>query len=469
MESHDGSFREDSRVLAELAEGHWLTEPPAGWRFDRMFSLQALTEAAARHGGAFVCAKAPMRNPKQLDLLNRHAGSLVLLTSQTTELPDMQAPVLRVADMQQGMDALAIACRQQYQGKTIAVTGSVGKTTTRRMLDHALLKKHSVHTYSSNMNGIMPVRRQVTELGDEEFATFEVARIALPGAEHVIQPDVAVIGALGEAHLSDLGSMQEIAQFKGQLLNGVPKSGAAVINLDSPYVSEVLAIADDRGLRVLTYGISAAADLRLIEFDEATSHCRVRLFGEEHEYAMSIAGRHNAVNGLAVLGVIAALGLPFVDYIAGVSSFTARRRRGRVIELPLDGKSVTVVDESFNANPTSMRTVLEGFADAHSGRRKVLVLGDMLELGPSSSFFHAALVPYITRISPAKVYLTGENMRTLVNLLPKSIDVVHADSAESLTDVVRADLADGDAVLVKSSNGVRLGRVVEAWASARSQ
>ena len=456
-------FRDDPLALARLVEGNWERLPPQRWRLDWSAPLGSLNKRSVRKAGSGILyTRVPHQVQAQLELAAKHPEKWALITPDAANIPrSTEFGVLRVPDLGAARDKMAMASRQHYPGKVVAVTGSVGKTTVRRMLDTTLRAHHSVHTSRRIDNGFRALRDQLLSLSDRDFATLEIARIALPGGEDLARPDVAVIGALAEAHMEDLGSVKDIARIKAQLLKGVPKAGTGVINIDSPHVAEVLQIAEQQGISTITYGQHAEADIQLVNYDPKSAACQVQAFDREIRYQISAPGRHNAVNSLAVLGVLIALKLPVATYLEALSSFTPVRGRGMTHQVSVDDKSVTVVDESYNANPTSMRAALQGFGDNYPDLRKLLVLGDMLELGPASPEFHAGLAPDVLSLSPAFVVLVGPQMRELYEALPDTQPALHIDDASQLGTSLMDQLQDEDAVFVKASLGTKLRGVVE--------
>lgn len=459
-------FRRDPVALAELTSGSWEKLPNRKWALERLMPVTDIRDTNSKGPGTLLYARKSFSNERLLKRLQRMSERWALLVEDSAVLPQTETPVLRVPNLRNALDRIAIASRNDYQGKVVAVTGSVGKTTVRRMLDWTLSAHHDVGTSSTSENGYKVMRKQLVRLSGQEYATFEVARIALPGGEDLVRPDVAVIGALAEAHLEDLGSVEKIAQLKGQLIYGLTPGGAAVINADSPHVNEVLRIAEDKDCKVITYGEHANADARLVSFDHSTNRCEVALFGDPVTYPLTLTGKHNAVNSLAVLGVLYALDLKVKNYLEALSTFKPVRRRGKVEELRISGTPVTLVDESFNANPTSMRAALQSFGASYAERRKIVVLGDMLELGEASAELHRELVSLLLDVGAERILLTGPYMRELFRVLPASAQVAHLDSPEQTLAQLTQGLNDHDVVFVKASNGMGLKKIVEGLRKA---
>jgi UDP-N-acetylmuramoyl-tripeptide--D-alanyl-D-alanine ligase len=462
-------FRKDPLALAELTNGRWDKLPTRIWTMERLMPVAEMRGFSSEGPGTLLYARRPGNSARLLRRLHHTSRRWGLLVEESARVPETEIPVLRVQSLRQALDRIALASRTVYQGKVLAVTGSVGKTTVRRMLDRTLSAHHGVGTSRTSENGYKVIRQQLVRLTDQEYATFEVARIALPGSEQLIRPDVAVIGALAEAHLAELGSMEKIAQLKGQLIYGLTPGGTAVINADSLHVGEVFKIAEDKGCKIITYGENRDADIRLLSLDYSINRCDVSLFGERFNYALTLSGKHNAVNSLAVLGALTALDLPVSNYLNALSTFKPVRRRGTVDELRVDGKEVTLVDESFNANPTSMRAAIESFGIRYADRRKVVVLGDMLELGDHSAELHRELASLLLKVGAERIFLTGPSMWELHKALPASVQADHFESPDEALAQLSQGLNDYDAVLLKASNGMGLNKVVEGLRAASDQ
>lgn len=456
----NGSYRHDPQALARLVDGRWDRAPNSRWEFNRLISGVDVQAARRRVAGTLLYSGKSVNIDNLVGRLGHDPTWLAVIASDQEQIQQSRVPVLRVENVPEAINSLAVACRDNYSGKVVAVTGSVGKTTIRRMLDKTLSPHHTVATSSRSDNGFKIIRQQLVRLSDEDYATFEIARIALPGGEQLIRPDVAVIGTLAEAHLEDLGSLQNIARLKGQLIQGLSPGGTAVINMDSPWVSEVFHLAEEQQCKVITYGEHPAADIRLVDFQHSSSQCRVSVFDANYTYSLRVAGRHNAVNSLAVLGVLSALDLEPGEYLEALADFQPVKRRGRVEDLAVSGATFTVVDESFNANPTSMHAALQSYGASYTDRRKVVILGDMLELGAASEQLHREIAPQLREIRPDHTILVGPQMKALYEALPDDGKKHHEQTpAKALTHLTNL-LQHNDAVFIKASNGTGLGKLV---------
>lgn len=454
----------DAETVARIVGGRWEQTPPADWWAENLHSMRRVTRLGRRaRTGTLTAAKNPGRSLPKLQASGADLSRLVVLVAETAEIPETEAAVLRVPDVEQALQAISIARREAFGGDVVAVTGSVGKTTVSRMTAHVLGSREPTYIGRTTHNDLITARANLFQLSDETHAVFEVSRLGLPGAERILRPQVVIITAIAEAHLEDFGTMEDIARAKAVLLQGLDGTGTAVINADAPHADLFLRTAAEYAGQTVTYGTSASADLRLLSVDAATGEVEVDLGdGERLRYRLSASGEHQALNSLAVVAALRSLGRDPKDYLHALESFAPVRGRGEVHELSLDGRRLTLVDESFNANPTSMRAAISGFAAAHSDRRRILVLGDMQELGEGSGPMHAQLREAVLAAEPAEVHLMGPMMRQLWGVLPEEVQEQGqwSESVEQMRDRLAARLRSGDAVLVKSSHSTGLDALV---------
>lgn len=472
-ESGRSNFRVDPAELASLVGGTWDTPPHEAWHLGRMNSLRArlrsVRRTKARPDSLFYVESAD-RDLKRLADSTLDVGRAVLMVGEDAPTVENSAGILRVPDVMAAVRTISEAVRGDYSGQLIAVTGSMGKTTVQTLLSQVLGQHHSVYARRSDVNSIRLTRWRLLELEDQEYAVFEVPRAILPGAEQALCPDVAVVTAIAEAHMEALGSLESTAQRKAELLRGLSPEGTAVINRDVPYAEVLLKNAQERTTHVLTYGVTGEADIRLVSYDADSSTVTADVMGEQLSYGLGATGEHNALNSLAVVGVLRALGLDATRYLEGFAQFRAVQGRGETTEVQLEGRHATIVDQSFNANPASMRAALSDFASQYPDRPRILILGDMKEMGPTSAELHAGLAPDVIASEPTRVYLLGTEMLEVWSRLPEELRGAHAMTAQQLLRLIPGDLEENTAVLLKSSHDTGLYKLVESWkASSESE
>ena len=460
------SFRADPEVLAEVVMGSWNPAPSTEWSLRQLNSVRGWLrrqDGGGAQKGLLLYTPSPERDIAKLRSSGRDLSNIVLMTEGDAETPDSVAGALRVSNLGDSVFAIGDATRNEYAGRIIAVTGSMGKTTVQTLLSQVLAEQHSVYTRRSDLNGIRATRSRLLSLTDEDYAVFEVPRAILPGAEKVLRPDIAVITAIAEAHMEALGSLESTARRKAEILRGLPRDGTAVINRDAPFSDLIIEIAREQTSHVITYGTTAEADIRLLDYDPQSHTVTAETQGRTLSYVLGATGEHNALNSLSVIGVLQGLGLDPQAYLKTFEEFEPVQGRGKTTEVTVGDKPVTMIDQSFNANPASIRAALVDFQAQYQDRSRILILGDMKELGPESEALHADLVPDIVKSRPERVYLVGPLMAKVWANLPDDIRGAHTMTPQQLLRLIPGELEGHPAVLVKSSHDTGLYTLVEAW------
>lgn len=422
---------------------------------------------AARDGHDFVA-----------DALAR--GAAAALVSRVPEGVPADAPLLVVADVLDGLVALGRAARARFRGRVVAVTGSVGKTGTKEMLRVALGAQGSVHAAEKSFNNHWGVPLTLARMAPgADFAVFEIGMNA-PGEiaplARLARPHVAVVTTVEAVHLAAFRDLAGIAREKGSIVEGLEPGGVVVLNRDTPTYPVLLAAARRAHVRAIRFGSTGRPEYRLADVRvEGLVTCVAAVAGgRKFFYRLGSPGRHLAMNALAVLAAVEALGGDLGRAAIALGHWQAPDGRGARWTVALgpqglDG-AITVIDESYNANPAAMAAALEVFAGASpqdgvgrvSRGRRIAFLGDMLELGPDERALHAGLarVPALARVT--KVHCAGARMRALYDALPGGQRGEWFPDAEAMAATVRRLVDAGDIAMVKGSNGSRVGQVVEA-------
>jgi UDP-N-acetylmuramoyl-tripeptide--D-alanyl-D-alanine ligase len=374
-------------------------------------------------------------------------------------------PLLQVDDTLAALARLGSFARARFAGRVIAVTGSVGKTTTKEMLRTVLSACGSTHAAVASYNNHwgLPLTLACTP----QDARFCVAEIGMNHAGEIAplarlaQPHVAVITAVEKAHIGHLGSIDAIADEKAAIMQGLVPAGTAVLPADSPLLDR-LRNAVPHGAQIRCFGESASADARLLELhpDSEGSMIFAQLGNEAVRFRLNAPGRHMAMNALAALAAAAALDVPAAQAAGALETFSPIVGRGARCILALPGGTALLLDESYNGNAASIRAAL-AVLHLQPARRRIAVLGDMLELGDEGPAEHAGLAPAVAA-SADLVFTCGKLMRHLFESVPESLRGSHAPDSAALAPLVAAALAPGDAVLVKGSLGSRMKLVVSA-------
>ncbi|CDM58390.1 MULTISPECIES: UDP-N-acetylmuramoylalanyl-D-glutamyl-2,6-diaminopimelate--D-alanyl-D-alanine ligase [Rhizobium] len=400
------------------------------------------------------------------------ANGAALLVVSEARLPAMgrlTVPVIVVEDVLAALGKLGQASRARSRAQIIAVTGSVGKTTTKEMLRRVLSPSGKVHASVASFNNHWGVPLTLARMPlDTYFGVFEV------GMNHpdeirplvkMIQPHVAVITTIAPAHLGNFKSIREIATAKAEVFEGVVPGGQVVLNRDNDQFNFLERTAETHGIQhIHSFGQHAKAEFRLAEFNgsDQSSTLWITIDGETKEVAIGAPGRHIAENALAALGVVKIVGADMRQAIAALATLQPEKGRGRRHRLAIERSSFTVVDESYNANPASMRAaiaVLASSVPTGTGRR-IAVLGDMLEMGDYAEKVHSDLAGPLLAAGIEHVWLAGPEMVALKESLPESVQVVHYEKTEELAEYILNAVAAGDVLMVKSSLGIGFGKIV---------
>jgi UDP-N-acetylmuramoyl-tripeptide--D-alanyl-D-alanine ligase len=423
-------------------------------------------------GDAFFAIKGDNRDGHEFvgSALRAGAGLAVVANDWCGNDVD-DAPLLRVPDVLEGLRALARAARARLDAKVIGVTGSVGKTGTKEALRLALGASGATHASIASYNNHWGVPLSLARCpANASYAVFEMGMNHAGEIEplsRLVRPHVAIITAVEPVHLEFFGSVEAIADAKAEIFCGLEPGGAAVINRDNPHFERLAAAARSAGARVVAFGEHAKADARLVKLalQPDGSTVEAQILGADVAYKLGAPGKHQVLNSLAVL---AAASLASADLalaalaLASVQPATGRGARS-VLTLGVSGQAL-LIDESYNANPASMRAAIAllGHAEIGPQGRRIAVLGDMLELGTAGADLHRGLVDSIPAHGIDLVFCCGPLMHALWEALPSERRGGYAESAGALEADVIAAIRPGDAVMVKGSLGSRMGPIVKA-------
>ncbi|RVV98680.1 UDP-N-acetylmuramoyl-tripeptide--D-alanyl-D-alanine ligase [Mesobaculum littorinae] len=407
-------------------------------------------------------------------------GAAAALVSRRPDGVAENAPLLVVDDVLPALEALGRAGRNRSAARVVAVTGSVGKTSTKEMLRTALAGQGPIHAAEKSFNNHWGVPLTLARLPqDAAYAIIEIG-MNHPGEiaplARLARPHVAMITTVAAAHLEAFENIEGIAREKASIFDGLEPGGLAVVNGDLPTTPILVDAARAAGARIVTFGEGRALHHRVTEISLASDSTTARARAWRTPLLLKVAtpGRHFAVNALGVLAVVRGIGADRARALCNLAAWVPPEGRGLRETLVLDEVDdhlrFDLIDDAFNANPSSMAAALDTLAAAEptdglgrvSRGRRIAVLGDMLELGDTERDLHAALadLPAMTRI--AQVHCVGPRMQALHDALPEDKRGEWVEDATTLA--ARAhQLADaGDIVLVKGSKGSRVSLVVDA-------
>lgn len=380
--------------------------------------------------------------------------------------------VLKVEDVGAALVRLGGAARRALETtRVVSIGGSNGKTTTTRLVEGVLgTAMHGTASPKSFNNSIGVPLTLLNAWPGDAFVAAEVGTNA-PGeiAElaEVVRPDVAVITSIGREHLEGLGSLEGVAREEAAILPSLASGGVAILNADAPHLMELARamLTGRKDVSVVRFGWAEDAELRITEAAQGEEGLVVTLNGRER-YVAPLLGRHNAWNVAAAVAVGKRFGLDSAAINAGLAK--SKAAENRLARSTIGG--VMVVNDAYNANPESMRAAIETFAEVAAGaKRRVMVLGDMLELGAEGAGLHAEVGAYVAERGAAEIAvfvggLSEHGARALMEASPHVAVRHFAEGSAAVCEQIAAMLKPGDAVLLKGSRGMALERVAAAMA-----
>jgi UDP-N-acetylmuramoyl-tripeptide--D-alanyl-D-alanine ligase len=408
-------------------------------------------------------------------VLDRGVKGVVVAEGQTTHLPmdriraDAVACVT-VADTVRALGAMARFNRNRGDLKVLAITGSNGKTSTRMLMDQVINKKMATLSTSGNLNNHIGLpltlfrltaahRAAILELGMNHAGE-------ITGLGRICEPDVGVITNVGPAHLEGLGTIDNVARAKGELLSTIRPGGTAILNLDDPRVA---ALADTIDHEVIYFGCNHQAQVRAgdIRQTEAGMDFTLTTPSGSTSVALDTPARVMVSNALAAAAAGEVMGVPLKDIKAGLEAFSPRDGRMGIRTL---GRDIRLVDDSYNANPGSMAAAIETLARMRGSRRTIAVLGDMLELGTQSAALHRELGRVVGDARIDRLYVTGNFAEAVADGAMEQqmkAERIFCGTKAAIIERLTERLQPGDLILVKGSRGMAMEAVVEAihrWA-----
>lgn len=402
-----------------------------------------------------------------------NGASLVVVSEQ--KLPSLGAvkgPMIVVDDVLAALERLGRAARDRTRGQIIAVTGSVGKTTTKEMLRQTLSASGTVHASVGSYNNHWGVPLTLARMPQEiDFGVFEVGmnhRGEISTLIDMVRPNVAMITTVEAAHLGNFHHIEEIAAAKAEIMEGLVPGGTLILNRDNEQFDYLWQTAKQMALldQLKTFGLVDGNDFQLLTV-KLLSDCScftAKIGTDDIVVKLGAPGRHLVQNALAVLGVCAVVGADLSKASMALSKFSAEKGRGATSMRQIADGTFTLIDESYNANPASMRAAIKLLAHADIGPngRRIAVLGDMLEMGVFAKQVHAELAEPLLDANIDIVALSGEHMHHLADHLSGNIQVYYRSDKDDIIKWLKTRLRAGDAVMVKSSLGIGFNKIVQS-------
>lgn len=429
-------------------------------------------------GDLFVALKADRDGHDFVAMALEKGAAAALVTHRPDGVPD-DAPLLVVPDVLKALEALGQAARARTSARVLAITGSVGKTSAKEMARTVLARQGRTHAAEASYNNHWGVPLTLARMpADTDFAVIEIG-MSNPGEiaplSRLARPHVAMITTVGAAHLEAFENLTGIAREKASIIDGLVAGGTAVLNADIDTSATLQNYASKRAAKIDLFGQMAPHwKLLHVALSNGTTLVQAETPSGPLMFKLTTAGRHFAMNGLGLLACVSALGADPVQAAMDLATWAPPAGRGTretvVIDPATEEEHLSLLDDAFNANPTSLTAALEVLASYtprdNVGRtikgRRVAILGDMLELGPDEAAMHAAIAsdPFMPAVQ--LVHCAGPRMRHLYDALPEGQRGVWAENATELAAQVSRLVDAGDVVLVKGSKGSKISLVVDA-------
>lgn len=431
----------------------------------------SIDSRSCRRGDLFIAITGPNMDGHNFvaDALKKGCAAAVI-SRRPMDVQD-DAQLLLVGDTMDALRKLGAAARSRADARILAVTGSVGKTGTKDALFKVLNNQAPSHCSASSFNNHWGVPLSLARMPrDTVYGIFELG-MNHPGEiselTRLVRPHVAIITTVQAAHLEFFQSVDDIARSKAEIFEGVERGGTAVLNRDNQYFELLRDAARAAGVgEVISFGVHEQANARVIDvaLHPECSCVSAEICGQAITYKVGIPGRHWVINSLGVLAAVKAAGADLGLAGLKLAELVAPKGRGNRTTIHTADGSFSLIDESYNANPTSMEAAFEtlGLANVGLRGRRIAILGDMLELGGDADQLHQDLGPVLIEAGIDVVFTAGPNMARLNKVLPPSMRGGHADDAEQMLKLVVKLVRPGDAVMVKGSFGSRMGSVVNA-------
>ncbi|PYX59038.1 MAG: UDP-N-acetylmuramoyl-tripeptide--D-alanyl-D-alanine ligase [Acidobacteria bacterium] len=398
--------------------------------------------------------------------LARGAVAAVVRRDHLARYP-IRAQLVAVEDTLVALQTLATAVRRMWARPLIAVTGSVGKTTTKDAIAHVLASRFRVLKSEGNFNNHFGLPLMLLKLEPEH----DVAAIEL-GMSHageiaalakIAQPEIGVVTCVAAVHLEFFNSVSDIARAKYELITSLPATGIAVLNADDEYVCQ---FGRDFKGKVVTFGMNPSADVRAENIEQRGSlgsGFDVIVGGYREKATLPLVGNHNISNALASVAVGIERGLTPSEAVGALRTLAPSDKRGQVVQLD----NITIINDCYNSNPKALKAMVDALV-AMPAKRRIVVAGEMLELGPSAADLHRQ----------AGEHIAGQKIDVLLGVRGLAQEIVAAAQSRMRADFVATpeqagewlahEARDGDVVLLKASRGVKLERALETWKSRRA-
>ena len=372
--------------------------------------------------------------------------------------------ILFVEDTMQALGKIAEYKRSLYSIPVVAITGSVGKTSTKDMIGSVIAQKYKVHKTQGNYNNAIGLPLTILGLKDEEVLVVEMGMNHFGEIDYltnIAKPTIAVITNIGTSHIGNLGSRENILKAKLEILNGLQDKGTIIINQDNDLLQKWA--KEDGKYHKLTYGIEEKSDVMAedIKIQETESKFKIKEANKTYEIEVPISGKHFIYNSLSAIAVGKILEIPMEQIIKGIKDFKLTNKR---MDIQTIEEEITVINDSYNASYDSMKASLE-YMHKLAGKRKIAILGDMLELGKFAKQLHQKVgeevvkneVDLLITVGPLAHYIAEEAIEKGM----KEQQVIEFLTNKEVVFYLKQNMKKGDIILLKASNALNFTQILE--------
>ena len=432
---------------------------------ENIFSTFTTDSRKIIHGSLFVALKGEHFNGEDfaVEAIDKGAGGVLVSSDCAPKNIPPKGVVFAVDDTLDAYQKIAGAWRNKFDIPIVAITGSNGKTTTKDLTAAAISPLGSVLKTTANYNNEIGVPKTLLELNENHKAA--VVEIGMRGLHQIaplaaiVRPTVGIVTNVGETHIELLGSIENIARAKAELVEAIEPGGAVILNADDENVSAMIDCVKP-GVRVLTFALDHDADVRGVNLitRRTSTYFTVLYDGNSYDGEIPIIGRHNISNALAAITSAISLGLSADEIRAGFTTLATTKMRFEII----DRNGVQIINDAYNASPASMRVAIATTAEIADGR-KIAVLGDMLELGERAEKLHRAVGADLAKRGFSVLVTFGKLSRMIAEGAREAgvEKIFTADTHEQAAEYLRGIVRDGDTILFKGSRAMRMEKIIE--------
>ena len=403
------------------------------------------------------------------DAINMGANSLIIKESLNITKDNLN--IIKVDDVYKSLILLSKASRKRINNSKniIAITGSSGKTSTKEMLGHALSTIESTYINPDSYNNHVGVPYSLANMPrNTNYGIFELGMNNLNEISilsKLVKPDIAIITNISEAHIGNFNSIKDIITAKSEIFNGLRSNGYILLNNDHVYYEELEKnISKSKNYNIIKYGFNKNADIRLIKrlVENYGQTLIAEAYGKTYKYKINLDGEHQAINSLAVLGVLLISKCNIEKGLKNLTKVSLPAGRGKRYNLMIKGQDTVLIDDTYNANLSSMVASLKTLCEKAKNNRKVLFFGEMRELGAFSEDLHQKLYGYLISFNIAMIIFVGNKTKNLYKLCNRRIECFWSENVDSLSKEEISNLIKPkDFILVKGSRNMKMEIIVK--------